>query len=78
MKGPAMDWQPIDTVPRDGTRVELKREGFDYGFNGGITTGVFDAEKQTMVTAEFFIDPRRMVLSRIPTHWRPIAETAAA
>lgn len=71
-------WQPIETLPVDDVRREFKRDGFDYGPRGGVTTGVLSGGE--LVLANYFIDPRAMLISGLPTHWRdpaPEPEKAA-
>lgn len=60
-----MEWQPIKTIPTDGTRVHLRREDCPgYDTRGCIRDGKLEMES-------FFIRSD-MLLIRIPTHWAPM------
>lgn len=61
------DWQPIETAPKDGTRILLR------GRNGKIADGHYGQP-------DGFANPKRFVWPYIhanPTHWAPLALIAA-
>lgn len=68
-------WQPIETAPKDGTRIRLGHElvpGFatkdPHGF--GAVSGSWDGNRWAL--SSFFIIPggRYGMLSEQPTHWQ--------
>ena len=71
-----MDWQPIETAPRDGTRVRLGHAlsaEFDKPAHSfGSTYGAWDGKRWTL--SSFFIVPggRFGMMSSEPTHWMPL------
>lgn len=66
-----MTWQPIKTVPTDGTRVHLRREDCPgYDTYGRVNDGRLEMES-------FFIRSD-MMLIKVPTHWKPIAAQVPA
>lgn len=64
------EWNPIETVPRDGTRVNLKRDdevvcAAYWGFGD---------ESEPHGTFCWILAPRGWR----PTHWQPVAKGASA
>lgn len=56
-------WQPIDTAPKDGTRVAVKFEG---GFEG-------EANWQTTYGGEWHVKAfTHLPWHEQPTHWQPL------
>jgi hypothetical protein len=64
-----MEWQPIETAPKDGTRIRARREGYEYG--PGNTTCFWSPAEGRWLCAELFINPHERVIATQPTHWRP-------
>lgn len=70
--GPATDWQPIASMPKD-VRVELRRDDCP----GWDTTGIFQNGRLDL--ASFFVRDSDMCFLMRPTHRRPLqAEGGAA
>ena len=71
-----MDWQPIETAPKDGTRVRLGHEQDASSMKQDSifqTTGCFK-DSEWSVSA-FFIIPwgkRQAIMTGEPTHWQPL------
>lgn len=63
-----MEWQPIETAPKDGTRILLRGKG------GKIADGRYGKPDGLALT-----NPARFVWPFIyanPTHWIPLPEDA--
>lgn len=56
-------WQPIETAPKDGTRLLL------YGFPDGAFTGEWEFDSWRMEPGFEAVDRDRW-----PTHWMPLPE----
>lgn len=61
---PAVKWQPIESAPKDGTRVLLRAEG-------GITEGHYDSH---FWKSWLGCHDRQKVYASVhkPTHWMPL------
>lgn len=69
------DWQPIESAPRDGTRLRLGHEMDVSSMKIGAfceTHGHWDGER--WITSSFFIIPggRYGLATGQPTHWMPL------
>jgi hypothetical protein len=68
-----MEWQPIETAPKDGRRIVAWRQG--YGWNGWE---VLRWKVNTRTGREYFGDPLENddydLADEQPTHWLPIPE----
>jgi hypothetical protein len=65
-----MDWQPIETAPRDGTTIKVHHENAaDMGekFSPNAT---WDGNKWAVSCYEFSKCGRFLITAQ-PTHWRP-------
>ena len=70
-----MTWQPIESAPKDGTRIRLgnKRDASSMKVHSiRATTGEWDGKRWCV--SSFFIVPggRHGLLSGEPTHWMPL------
>lgn len=69
-----MNWQPIDTAPRDGTRILVS--GYDYGHRGGVPPQrvmyLLHWDKDCWRT-----DSRHIETFNKETHWHPLPELPA-
>ena len=69
------DWQPIETAPRDGTKIILYVEGsvveghFDDHYGWGDDT---EAEKWRVVSLPFHGCDCCSHPNALPTHWHPL------
>lgn len=66
-------WQPIETAPKDGTRIAL--------FQGGkFTTGQWSEDEYTKKPRPYWATDRGQILGKTfdrscqPTHWMPLPE----
>lgn len=70
-----MEWQQIETAPKDGTRVyvahELDRQSMSKSKYFGLNTGSY--EDGVWQPSAFFMCSDGM-LRRNPTHWMPLPE----
>ncbi|MFH1553546.1 MAG: hypothetical protein ABII76_01590 [Pseudomonadota bacterium] len=59
------DFQPIDTAPRDGARVRVRRAGcLDHGATGIFINGAW-------ACSELFIEPYAGRIFHQPDQWAP-------
>lgn len=65
-----MDWQPIDTAPKDGTRIFVARYIDGYGWILGVsrheTVGVIGG------WISYWVGPFGELGLGAPTHWQPL------
>ena len=61
------NWQPIETAPKDGTRI-LLTDGDDCG-----VAGWDDDRKEWIVACVAYMDHNEYVDFYAPTHWMPLA-----
>jgi hypothetical protein len=67
-----MDWQPIETAPKDGTNVLLYATWMD------ISVGKFYRDERWRLTADGFLakesegDTYTEYFEVAPTHWMPL------
>jgi hypothetical protein len=71
-----MEWQPIETAPKDGTRILAVVQGFRpavaYWQNN---RGVFDfIDAEDMPSPEAWDEYLRNEPEWTPTHWMPLPE----
>lgn len=59
-----MQWQPIETAPRDGTVIL----GYDPSWYDIATPMLFDAKRERFV---YFHDPSEKIY---PRHWMPMPD----
>lgn len=68
-----MDWQPIETAPKDGSRVLLVRAGIDESaFVGSWSLW----SNKDYWTPDHWVDDARNLdlIERPPTHWMPLPD----
>ena len=58
-----MNWQPIETAPRDGTEILLWEQEFDL-----YAVGIFSELQQEWIGWEEWSEPMN------PSHWMPLPE----
>lgn len=79
-------WQPIETAPKDGTRILIfvpgdltwKEESTGTiwpSYHAGIHAARFEQEPQKWVMGdEFWSDDAKVFQYEEPTHWMPLPE----
>lgn len=65
------EWQPIETAPRDGTRIRLWHNQSHEGY---ATTGEWDGKEWTM--CNYFISTDRRMFTQ-PNVWLPLPPPSA-
>jgi len=69
------EWQPIETAPKDGSRIVIGAHVRDWGFVRGVGYWVDVRGIQGWVpTAAFSEVPGVLGLGH-PTHWHPLSAT---
>ena len=63
-----MNWQPIETAPKDGTAILLAQKVAE-GFGPGVAAGSW----QTHAKVWWGVCGSGLVL-HLPTHWQPLPE----
>ena len=73
-----MDWQPIDTAPRDGTWVLVRGGRIDYGWDGDTDPPAVVAQWGEGGGAEYWqfawYDSGYYGEYKSPTEWMPLPE----
>lgn len=64
-----MDWQPIETAPKDGTEVILYVADFD-----SVTTGWYSSRTGLWPRHDEFTEDGDACNIGLPTHWMPLPE----
>lgn len=70
-----MDWQPIETAPKDGTPIIIGREMPPWGFVMGVGyyAEIDDVPGcQGWIPTAAFSDPPGVLGLAHPTHWMPL------
>lgn len=70
-----MEWQPIETAPKDGTTVIIGRDMGDFGFVRGY--GRFDGKDGSFLSgwiSHGFSEYHGNLGLAHPTHWMPLPE----
>ena len=62
-----MDWQPIETAPKDKTPVMVCDKNHDYA-NGKIAVAVWENDEH------YIIEEQSIPIGIFPTHWMPLPE----
>lgn len=70
--GSKHEWQPIETAPRDGTRVLVWVPKYAEHFVAALMTCPDDGDQQWIVAR--FHEPKISVIAPSPTHWMPLPE----
>lgn len=83
------DWQPIETAPKDGTRILIYWPSYLYEYDGfGIEPGEekiaigwwFENPRLALLTSGYFHDQHELDdcglahPAHAPTHWMPLPE----
>lgn len=74
-------WQPIDTAPRDGTRVRLAHHSDVSSMKEKSISQIFGSwNGRSWDLSAFFRVPggRYGLMSNSPTHWMPLQEASTA
>lgn len=62
-----MEWQPIETAPKDGTEVILYVPDFDK-----VTTGWYSQKTRLWPHCEEFTEDGEPCNVGLPSHWMPL------
>lgn len=77
-----MEWQPIETAPKDGTRVLLFRPS-QYP-SATVVAGNFDSDRYASKPRPYWTHDLEILWSRTearkcqPTHWMPLPKPPSA
>jgi len=66
-----MEWQPIETAPKDGTTVLLYLPEYDEVRTAFYATAVEDGDEQWVI-ARSVGETAIAFIARNPSHWQPV------